>query len=185
LPALCGDAEALADLDTFASRIPGAECTSVFCAIVDPAVGTVTYSCARHPPPILVTAGQDYRLLDQAPSLPLAMLPADWRRSQAPATLPPGATLLLYTDGVVDAESRTGQRYGLDRLCRAPRANAESAHSLIDSVLADIDAFTGGHPLGDDLTLVAVQVESRRPPDRPRDSRPPAFAPACPPPPPA
>ena len=101
-----GPAEALADLDTFASRIPGAECTSVFCAIVDPAAGTVTYSCAGHPPPILVTAGGDYRLLDQARSLPLAMLPADWRRSQATATLPPGATLMLYTDGLVERRNQ-------------------------------------------------------------------------------
>jgi serine phosphatase RsbU (regulator of sigma subunit) len=51
-----GPAEALTDLDTFASRIPGAECTSVFCAIIDHAAGTVTSSCAGHPPPVLVTA---------------------------------------------------------------------------------------------------------------------------------
>ena len=102
-----GPAEALADLDTFASRIPGAECTTVFCAILDPAAGTVTYSCAGHPPPILVTAGGDYRLLDQARSLPLAMLPADWRRSQATATLPPGATLMLYTDGLVERRNQS------------------------------------------------------------------------------
>jgi PAS domain S-box-containing protein len=101
-----GPAEALTDLDTFASRIPGAECTSVFCAILDPVAGTVTYSCAGHPPPILVTDGADYRLLDQARSLPLAMLPADWRRSQATATLPPGATLMLYTDGLVERRNQ-------------------------------------------------------------------------------
>ena len=101
-----GPAEALADLDTFASRIPGAECTTVFCAILDLAAGTVTYSCAGHPPPILVTAGEDYRLLDQARSLPLAMLPADWRRIQATATLPPGATLMLYTDGLVERRNQ-------------------------------------------------------------------------------
>ena len=101
-----GPAEALADLDIFASRIPGAECTTVFCAILDPAAGTVTYSCAGHPPPILVTAGGDHYLLDQARSLPLAMLPADWQRSQATATLPPGATLMLYTDGLVERRNQ-------------------------------------------------------------------------------
>jgi PAS domain S-box-containing protein len=101
-----GPAEALTDLDTFASRIPGAECASVFCAIIDPEAGTVTYSCAGHPPPILVTAGADYRLLDQARSLPLAMLPADWRRSQATAELPPGATLMLSNDGLVERRNQ-------------------------------------------------------------------------------
>jgi anti-sigma regulatory factor (Ser/Thr protein kinase) len=101
-----GPAEALADLDTFASRIPGAECATVFCAILDPAAGTVTYSCAGHPPPILVTAGGDHSLLDQARSLPLAMLPADWRRSEATAALPPGSTLMLYTDGLVERRNQ-------------------------------------------------------------------------------
>ena len=102
-----GPAEALSDLDTFASRIPGAECTTVFCAIIDPAAGTVTYSCAGHPPPILVTASGEHELLEQALSLPLGMLPADWRRGQATATLPPGATLLLYTDGLVERRNQS------------------------------------------------------------------------------
>jgi PAS domain S-box-containing protein len=101
-----GPAEALADLDTFASRIPGAECATVFCAILDYAAGTVTYSCAGHPPPVLVTPGGGYRLLDQARSLPLAMLPADWERPQATAALPPGATLMLYTDGLVERRNQ-------------------------------------------------------------------------------
>ena len=101
-----GPAEALSDLDTFASRIPGAECASVFCAILDPAAGTATYSCAGHPPPILVTDEGKYQLLDQARSLPLAMLPPDWRRTQVTTVLPPGATLMLYTDGLVERRSQ-------------------------------------------------------------------------------
>src|SRR6202044_689705 len=101
-----GPAEALADLDTFAGPIPGAECTSVFCAILDPAAGTVTYSCAGHPPPILVTSQGERQLLDQARSLPLGMLPDGWERQQATAALPAGATLMLYTDGLVERRNR-------------------------------------------------------------------------------
>ena len=101
-----GPAEALTDLDTFAGRIPGAECTTIFCAIIDHAAGTVTYSCAGHPPPILVTAGGERQLLDQARSLPLGMMPDGWERPQATTTLPAGATLLLYTDGLVERRAQ-------------------------------------------------------------------------------
>jgi len=101
-----GPAEAVTDLDTFASRIPGAECATMFCAIIDHEAGTVSYSCAGHPPPILVTADGDHRLLDQARSLPLGMRPADWERPQATAALPAGATLMLYTDGLVERRNR-------------------------------------------------------------------------------
>ncbi len=116
-----GPAEALTDLDTFASRIPGAECTTVFCAIIDPATGTVTYSCAGHPPPILATAAGECRLLDQAQSLPLGMLPAGWQRSQATVTLPPGATLMLYTDGLVERRTSRWTPGSTPRRPRWPR----------------------------------------------------------------
>ncbi|HET9082709.1 MAG TPA: SpoIIE family protein phosphatase [Trebonia sp.] len=119
-----GPAEALADLDTFASRIPGAECTSVFCAIIDHAAGTVTYSCAGHPPPILVTEAGKYCLLDQARSLPLAMLPADWQRSQATAALPPGSTLMLYTDGLVERRYQPLDK-GIDAAAATMAARAQ------------------------------------------------------------
>jgi serine phosphatase RsbU (regulator of sigma subunit)/anti-sigma regulatory factor (Ser/Thr protein kinase) len=101
-----GPAEAVSDLDFFAGRIPGADCTTVFCAVIDHAAGTLTYSCAGHPPPVLVTADGEYQLLDQARSVPLGMLPDGWQRSQATIALPPGATLMLYTDGLVE---RRGQ----------------------------------------------------------------------------
>ncbi len=96
-----GPAQALADLDAFAGQIPAAECASVFCAVIDPAAATVTYSSAGHPPPVLVTPAGEHSLLDQAQSPPLAMLPGGGR-PQASAALPPGATLLLYTDGLVE-----------------------------------------------------------------------------------
>ena len=146
-----GPAEALADLDTFASRIPGAECTTVFCAILDPAAGTLTYSCAGHPPPILVKAGADYRLLEAARSLPLAMLPADWRRSQATAVLPPGATLMLYTDGLVERRNQSLDK-GIDA---AAVTMAEYAQDHPDDVADHVmSAMTPAVGYEDDVAVL-------------------------------
>ena len=146
-----GPAEALTDLDTFASRIPGAECTTVFCAIIDPAAGTVTYSCAGHPPPILVTAGGDYHLLDQARSLPLGMLPADWQRGQATATLPPGATLMLYTDGLVERRNQSLDK-GIDA---AAVTVAEHAQDHPDHVADHVmSAMTPAAGYEDDVAVL-------------------------------
>ena len=146
-----GPAEALTDLDTFASRIPGADCTTVFCAIIDPAAGTVTYSCAGHPPPILVTAGGDYHLLDQARSLPLGMLPAGWQRSQATATLPPGATLMLYTDGLVERRNQPLDK-GIDA---AAVTMAEHAQDHPDRVADHVmSAMTPAAGYDDDVAVL-------------------------------
>lgn len=97
-----GPAAALTDLEIFATRIPAAACSSVFCAIIDPAAATVTYSSAGHPPPILAAPDGTWSLLDQAQSLPLAVFPSGTQRAQATAALPAGATLMLYTDGLVE-----------------------------------------------------------------------------------
>jgi len=166
-----GPAEALADLDTFASRIPGAECATVLCAIIDPAAGTVTYSCAGHPPPILVTAGEQYRLLDQARSLPLAMLPADWRRSQATVTLPPGATLMLYTDGLVERRNQPLDK-GIDA---AAVTVAERAQDHPDDVADHVmSAMAPAAGYEDDVAVLIY-----RHPPAPLTIRVPADDPSC------
>ncbi|MBV9349933.1 MAG: SpoIIE family protein phosphatase, partial [Mycobacterium sp.] len=92
---------ALAGLDRFAARLPGAQCTTAFCAVLDPDSGELVYSRAGHPPPILVHADRRTEMLDEGRALPLGVRP-DWSRSEARVTMPPRATLLLYTDGLVE-----------------------------------------------------------------------------------
>jgi PAS domain S-box-containing protein len=94
-------AAALTALDRFAMQLPGARCTTVFCAVLDPDGGELVYSCAGHPPPILVHADRRTELLDSARATPLGLRhrPA---RPEARASIPPRATLLLYTDGLVE-----------------------------------------------------------------------------------
>jgi anti-sigma regulatory factor (Ser/Thr protein kinase) len=110
-------AQALSGLDNFARRLPAASCTTVFCAVIDLTTSTVRYSSAGHPPPVVVdrTGAQ---LLDSAQSVPLAATETVWTRPEAEIALLPGATLLLYTDGLVErrGESLT---IGIERASKA------------------------------------------------------------------
>jgi serine phosphatase RsbU (regulator of sigma subunit) len=94
----------LTALDRFAALIPGAAVSTVFCAVVDPATGTLRYSSAGHVPGIVVDGDGAARLLDEAGSLPLAVVP-DLDRPEADVVLPSGSTLLLCTDGLIERRS--------------------------------------------------------------------------------
>ena len=94
-------AAALSAADRFALRLPGARCTTAFCAVLSPDTGEVVYSSAGHPPPIVVRPDRSRVLLDSAQATPLG-LAYDRARPEARATMPPRATLLLYTDGLVE-----------------------------------------------------------------------------------
>ncbi|WP_040779631.1 SpoIIE family protein phosphatase [Nocardia pneumoniae] len=96
-----GPAQLLAELDTVASRIPGAMCTTVCAAVLDPVRGLVRYSSAGHMPPILADVGRTGRLLEGGRSVPLATFDPP-RRPEATTAVAPGSTLVLFTDGLVE-----------------------------------------------------------------------------------
>jgi PAS domain S-box-containing protein len=92
---------ALAGLDRFAAHLPGARCTTAFCAVLTADTGELVYSSAGHPPPIMVHADGTSEMLEGGHRLPLT----HWRsesRPEARITMPARATLLLYTDGLVE-----------------------------------------------------------------------------------
>ena len=114
-----GPALALTALDRFAALIPDALCSTVFCAVLDPATGQLSYASAGHPPGILAYPDGRVELLDQGRSLALALAP-ERPRGEAVLYVPEGATLLLYTDGLVerrglDLDEITGRAAGLLR----------------------------------------------------------------------
>lgn len=96
--------QVLAALDDFAALIPDAQCTTLFCAIIHRSAGTMRYSSAGHPPGLLVHPDGSSETLDVASSVPLATT-VPRRRPEATATLQPGSTLLLYTDGLIERRS--------------------------------------------------------------------------------
>ncbi|GAA1651853.1 SpoIIE family protein phosphatase [Actinoplanes couchii] len=115
-------ARTLMSLDVFAAMLPGAACATVFCGVLDPGTGHLVYSSAGHPPAIVGHPDGSTHLLDQGRSRPVAVR-AGAERPEAEFTVPPRATLLLYTDGLVErrrrplssgiSEASTAVRHGL------------------------------------------------------------------------
>jgi serine phosphatase RsbU (regulator of sigma subunit) len=64
--------------------------------------------------------------------------------------------LLLYTDGVLDAEDQSGKHFGMDNLRGA--VGTDSPRRTIDAILARVNQFAAGTELADDLTLLAVKL---------------------------
>jgi serine phosphatase RsbU (regulator of sigma subunit)/anti-sigma regulatory factor (Ser/Thr protein kinase) len=95
---------ALAGLDRFAARLPGAQCTTAVCAVLNSDSGELIYSSAGHLPPVLVHFDGTTETLEGGHTIPLGLRP-DRPRPEARISIPAGATLLLYTDGLVERRS--------------------------------------------------------------------------------
>ena len=118
----------LEQLDAAASLIPNAYCTTVFLAILDTESGVLQYSNAGHMPALLAGAGSGTTVLTDARSVPLAVR-RDEHRPQASRVLPPGSTLMLFTDGLVERKYESIDD-GIDR----------AADVLVDTMKLPLDA---------------------------------------------
>lgn len=140
----------LAALDRFAARLPGAQCTTAFCAVLNPETGEVVYSSAGHPPPILVLADRTSRLLDAAAAMPLG-LPYDRIRPEAREAMPPRATLLLYTDGLIERRREPLDK-GIGRAADLIQDNRDTAlDGLADEIMSRLTPSDGYQ---DDVALL-------------------------------
>jgi serine phosphatase RsbU (regulator of sigma subunit)/anti-sigma regulatory factor (Ser/Thr protein kinase) len=141
---------ALAGLDRFAARLPGAQCTTAICAVLNPATGELVYSSAGHPPPILINADGTTRTLEDGHTIALGMR-ANWSRPEAHVTMPVSATLLLYTDGLVERR-RSPLDQGISRVAAVARdARASGLDDLANHIMSEV-APSGGYQ--DDVVLL-------------------------------
>ncbi|MGW5503332.1 SpoIIE family protein phosphatase [Streptomyces sp. SS52] len=145
-----GPAQTLMALDHFAAGITGAMCTTVFCGVLDPETGNLTYSSAGHPPGILTLPDGTTVLLNDGRSVPLAVRPGR-ERPESTCTVPARATLLLYTDGLVERRRRP-LTAGIDQAGEAVQAGRDVAvDDLATHVMSQL-APSGG--FDDDVALL-------------------------------
>ncbi len=124
---------------------------TVLYLVLDRETGDVVFSAAGHPPPLLL-APDGPRFLEGGRSVPIgAADPAVFRETRA--EMPPGSTLLLYTDGLVERRD-VPLSESLDHLAREAGEPEQDLGALCDRVL---EAVLGNDEPADDVALLAVR----------------------------
>ncbi len=109
-----------------------------------------------HNPPILVRASGEAQMLEGGgPVLGvLSMAPY----SEQSANLAPGDLLVLYSDGVTEANNPNYDEFGEERFVRVLSENrTRPAREIVDAVTAALKEFTAGAPQADDITLLVAK----------------------------
>lgn len=119
--------------------------------------GRLEWSCAGHPPPLLLRGRKVVAELTCEPALPFGVGgPAP---EPASCDLEPGDGVLLYTDGVIEARTPDGEFFGLERLAdlaEREAASGQPAEELVRRLVQAVLEHQGGG-LRDDATLLLVQ----------------------------
>ncbi|MBI1826247.1 MAG: PP2C family protein-serine/threonine phosphatase [Planctomycetes bacterium] len=138
------------------SRYQGIFATA-FYAMYDPSDRTLRYSSAGHNPALLVDRHAHVAELDDAQTLPMGVeYLCEFPESSV--TLSGGDTLLMYTDGIIEASNPAGEFYGRDRLLGCIREDLTGAQHIVDCVNSKLLGFMDNGPQVDDQTLVAMRV---------------------------
>jgi phosphoserine phosphatase RsbU/P len=115
--------------------------------------GEIEICNAGHPPPLLVGANGIVPL--EATGLPIGMFcTGDF--SSRTVRLASDEMLLLYTDGLIEAENPSGAVYGIERLSAFAASAARRPKAVVDACVRDLAAFRGAPGAGDDLTILVV-----------------------------
>jgi sigma-B regulation protein RsbU (phosphoserine phosphatase) len=147
------------------TKSSGDRFASLFWCAYDPASSTVHYVNAGHLPALWLHVRPDGstaidRLADGGPVLGV-LTTAGYRTVSI--TAHPGDLLVLFSDGIVEAPSRSGEPFGEERLIAIAEAHrARPSREICDVILAAVATFTSKAAAQDDQTLLVVRLWSRR-----------------------
>ena len=137
----------------------GLRFTTAFLAEYDAARHVFTYINAGHNNPILRRSTGLIERLDVG-GLPLG-IQAEAQYESASVTIAPGDWLVIFTDGLVEAENARQDEYGETRLLGAIAAGAPSTPAeMLHRMMAELDRFVGSTPQHDDVTCLLVKAEN-------------------------
>jgi sigma-B regulation protein RsbU (phosphoserine phosphatase) len=125
--------------------------------LVDATDGKLHCLRAGHHPPLLVDKNGTTRWLDHGGGLPIGLF-GDLKVSTETYDIEPGTSVVLYTDGVTEAQNPAGEHFGLQRLdSTAIQLHTDSARNIHDGIRNALYQFMGESNPTDDTTLVVLK----------------------------
>jgi len=142
-----------------ADNIPANRFVTLFYAELDPQSGALAFLNAGHNPPLIIHSAGTVEQLASG-GLPLGIKrDAEYREGRT--QLQPGDVLVIYSDGVTEAVSPTGEEFGPTRLYEVVSRNIDaSAAGIRDRIESSLTKFAQGTSAADDITLVIVKRQA-------------------------
>lgn len=149
-------AAALAKLnDLLAARSRRGMFATLLYAELDARTGRVVIANAGHLPPVIKKPDGSVVRFSKAGGAPLGMLPG-MQFVQETLTLDRGDTVILYTDGIVEAMNAKEELFGYERFEALIAKSPADPAALKDAIINEVNQFTGLSPQHDDMTLVCL-----------------------------
>ena len=127
---------------------------TVFYGVLDPAEGTLTYANAGHNPALILNNGTRQELGQTG--IPLGMFEGMAWQTKC-VSLKQGDLLVIYSDGVSEAQDSRNAEFGMERLVAAAHTDHAPLSHVQAQIITTINQFVGSAPQFDDMTLVLVR----------------------------
>jgi sigma-B regulation protein RsbU (phosphoserine phosphatase) len=148
-------ADLLRDInETLAPKTSPSKFVTMVAGVLDPATGIVSFANAGHVSPLVVSKSGVEAM--SSTDIVVGILPNAQYRNQS-LTLAPGDSLVLFTDGVTEAENPAEEQLGLDPVREILRTmHGSEADAILETIDTHVHEFTGDVPNGDDVTMLAM-----------------------------
>lgn len=132
---------------------------TIFLAIMNTITGQLVYCDAGHCPPLLLRKGSVTALSSQK-GLPIGVL-IEAPYSAQSLQLQPHDRIIMYTDGITEAENEQGQWYGMERLQHYLTHQQHcSTEDQVNNIVNDVQSFAASYPQCDDIAIMCIDYRS-------------------------
>ena len=148
-------ADLLRDInETLAPKTSPSKFVTMVAGVLDPVTGIVSFANAGHVAPLVVS--KDGVQAMHSTDIVVGILANAQYRNQS-LTLAPGDSLVLFTDGVTEAENLAEEQLGLDPVREILRTmHGSEAEAILETIDTHVHEFIGEVPNGDDVTMLAM-----------------------------